>query len=109
MTKGQNTQSTATLLLQLLASFAPNCKDICPRRICRGQSGLQKPNGSDPACQQIANTACELACLLDDEVLIFEDEEQGGYDYCTGRSYHGGWDQALLEEQVIFSTAKGWY
>ena len=130
MTEGQNAQSTAALLLQILASvspncqkagskaklllemlasFSPNCQDICTRRICRGQSGLQKPNG-EPNCTLIATAALELSKLLDDEVLIFEDEDgPDRYDYCTGYAFHHGWGQTLLEEQVIYSSVKGWY
>lgn len=109
MTLGQKAQSKAELLLKMLAEFEANCQDICTRRICRGQDASQQANGSDPNCRQIATIACELSKLLDDEILIFEDEEEGGYDYCTGHSYHNGWSQALLEEQVIYSTHKGWY
>lgn len=106
---GQKAQSKSELLLQMLASFLPNCRDICPRRICRGQSGLQEPNGSEPNCIKIAVAARELSELLDDEIIIFEDNDRGGYDYCTGRAYHHGWGQTLLEKEVIFSSVKGWY
>ena len=94
MTIGQKAQSKSDLLLQLLATFVANG---------------QKPNGSDPNCAQVASAARELSKLLDDEVLIFEDTDRGGYDYCTGHSYHHGWGQTLLEKEVIFSSYEGWY
>lgn len=85
---GQVAQSKAQELLQMLASFQPQTPESCP---------------------QIAITACELSALLDDEIFIFLDDNLDEYDYCTGHSYHHGWGQTLLEEQVIFSSHEGWY
>jgi len=93
MTKGQTTQKQATLLLKMLASFQATSQD----------------NGAEKKREQIATAAEALSKLLDDEVLIFEDDDQGGYDYCTGHSYHHGWGQTLLVKQVIFSSYEGWY